>query len=118
MRAKFTIPEIYGPFAEACGLAQVRDDCLLLEFEIADTMFHTIKSKVREVAVPIGEITAVRLERRLWATKLILQGRRLKTFDEVPGSGSGEVTLVFDRQTRSASERLARELNDLISREA
>lgn len=118
VRATFTIPKLYSSLAEAKGLAQVRDDCLLLEFEISDTIFHTIKSKVKELVVPISEITSVRLERRLWATKLVLQGIRLRTFEGVPGGHGGEITLVFDRQTRAASEQLAREINSLVGREA
>ena len=116
-RASFKMSKFYAGFAEVQGLAQIRDDDLLLEFEIRETVFHSFKSKVREIRIPIREIAHARLDRRLWYTKLTLQGHRLRCFDDIPGNSSGEATLIFGREARMASERLAHEIKRRIEQQ-
>lgn len=113
-RATFTINDLYANLAEVNGLAQIQDDRLILEFEIADSVFGAVKSKVREISVPLSEIAAVRLDRGMWCTRLKLQGQKLRTFEGVPTAKGGEVTLIFGRQARAASETLARDIAEVI----
>lgn len=115
-RAPFYIDEVYGSIAKANGIAEITDDALVLEYEIADSWFGAIKSKVREVIVPFEEISGVRFQRSMWNTKLSLQGRRMSTFSDVPMAKSGEVTLMFQREHRGAAEHLARELAEKAGR--
>ena len=115
-RATFYIDQVYGSLAKANGIAEITDDALVLEFEIKDSWFGALKSKVREEVVPIEDIAGVRLQRGMWNTKLSLQGRRLSTFSNVPTAEGGEVTLMFRREYRSAVEHLARELTERIER--
>jgi hypothetical protein len=115
-RAAFYIDDVYGAFAEANGIAEVTDDALVLEFEVKDSIFGALKSKVREEIVPFDEITGVRLQRGMWNSKLTLQGRRLSTFSDVPMADGGEVTLMFQRENRTAVEHLAKELSDRCNR--
>ena len=109
-RAAFTINELYFDLAEAKGIARVHDGCFHLEFQIADTVFGTFKSGVREIRVPLEEIAHVKLERRMWCNKLRIQGHRIRTFDDVPKSHGGEICLIFKKPALPASERLAEDL--------
>lgn len=111
-RATFYIDDVWGSFAEANGIAEIKDDVLVLEYEMRDSIFGALKSKVREELVPLDDIAGVRLQRGMWSAKLSLQGRRLSTFANVPTATGGEVTLVFKRENRDAAERLARELQE------
>ncbi len=115
-RATFYIDDLYGAFAKANGIAEITDDALILEFEIKDSIFGAIKSKVREEIVPLEEITGIRLQRGMWNTTLHLQGRRLSTFSQIPTAEGGQVALSFRREFRNAVEHLARELRERCGR--
>lgn len=113
----FTIPDLFGSMAEAKGIAHIEDSVLSLEFETRDTIFGALKSKPKEVRVPLQDITTVQLDRGLWQTKLRLRGRKLHCFTEVPGSSGGEAVLVIARQSRLAAERFARVLTEQVAKE-
>lgn len=108
--AAFTISDLYGNMAKASGVALIQDDDLLIEYETKDTVLGIIKSGVKELHIPLSDIASARLSRQFWSTKLTLQSHRLKSFEDFPGHTSGKVELVFDRQTRAASERLAADI--------
>ena len=113
--ARFTVPDLYHGMAQSSGLVQVRDDELLIEFETKDSIFGALQSGVREIRVPIADITGVRLDRDFWNTKLIIRGKRLKCFDGFPGHEAGQIRLTLDKHSRAAGERLARELSSRLS---
>lgn len=106
----FTIPELHGGLARANGMVQTKNDHLIIECQIRDTVFGAIKSEIKSLEIPYDEIESVRLERQFWTTKLILRSHRMKTFEDVPGQVSGRITLMIDNNCRVPSEKLARDL--------
>jgi hypothetical protein len=109
-QATFYIDEVYGPLAQANGIAQIADGALILEFEVVDSIFGSIKSKVKEIVVPLDDLASAHLSRGMWHTKLTLIGRRLRTFEGVPMAKGGEITLQFKREHRPAAEHLTAQL--------
>ena len=63
-----------------------------------------------EVSVSIEDIDFVHLEKKLFRSRLTIQGRRMQTFRDVPKNQSGKIQLWFDRETRGAAEELAANL--------
>lgn len=114
-RVHFKIPQLNWGMAEAQGIVELVDDTLVLEYEVKDTVLRAIKSRSREIRVPVDEIDYVRLDRRFSCTRLHLRGRRVRTFSDVPGAEGGEIKLTFDKSARAASEHLARDLRERIS---
>jgi len=116
-RPAFYIDDVYGSFAEANGVIEITDDTLVVEYEVQDSIFGALKSKVQEKVVPLSDIVGVRLQRGMWNSKLTLQGRRLSTFSDMPMATGGEVTLTFRRENRATVEKLAKELTEKCERE-
>jgi hypothetical protein len=114
--AHFTSPEKYHGLAQCSGLMHIQGDDLLLEFETKDTVLNLWRSGVREVRVPIADLSGVRLDRQFWNSRIMLRSRRLKTFESVPGHNGGEVKLTLDRDSRISGERIVRELSERIAR--
>jgi len=110
----FTIPDIYNSLAQASGVAIIENNEFVLEYETKDSLFGIIKSGVKEIRVPLRDIARARLTRQFWSTKLTLQSHRLKTFEDFPGHKGGTIQLIFDREARAASERLAAVLSKRI----
>lgn len=116
-RAKFTIPNLYGDLAEARGVARIRGDKLIIEFEVVDNVLGAFRSRIREISIPMEEIASVRLERNLWSTSLHIESYGMKRFRALPGSAGGQLKLVFNRDAQAASEELARELAERVPAE-
>ena len=113
-RVNFKIPDLYGNLAEAKGLVQTHGDNVLIEYDVRDTIFGAAKSKIKELVIPISDLSSVHFDRKLWYTKLTLNGRRMKTFSSMPGNDGNGVCLYFGRDSRAASERLFEEIRDLL----
>ena len=111
----FSTTDLYKNLARASGVTQIQDDELIIECETKDTVLGIFKSGVKELRVPLRDIARVRLTRQFWSTKLTLQSHRLKTFEDFPGHKGGTIQLIFDREARAASERLAAELSKRIA---
>ena len=99
-RLNFVMKELYGGMAEGHGIARIEDDTLHIELQIVDTVLGAIKSRVKDIEVPIEDIDDVRLERGFWATKLTIQGDSFHTFAGVPMEKARQIVLSFTSQNR------------------
>ena len=97
------------------GLLSLEDDFLVMEYRKVGGIFGQSKSEVKEIKIPLKEIVGVRLERLFWMSKLILQGQRLKTFENVPGESGNSLHLTFYPRSRVAVHNLARDIEAKIS---
>lgn len=114
-RATFSIEEVFGGMAETHGLARLEKDILILEFETRDSVIGMIRSGLKEVKVPVKDISAVRFEKKMFKTQLTVQGARMRSFKNVPGNKAGEIRLLFDKNARESSTRLATALADRLA---
>src|SRR5262245_60903702 len=107
----FTIGDLYGGFGECHGLLRDEGEQLCFEFQTKDSLAGLIKSRVREVRVPVKELVSVTLPKgwlgRSWlGVTMVIQATRLKTLKDVPGTTQGRVELSIARKDRDAAEQL------------
>lgn len=105
----------YSGFFIEKGVIRIEKDCLLIEYRKVDSLFGVLKSKVKEVRIPLSEITNVKLERKFWLSKLTLRAKSLKTFEDVPGESDGYLKLTFTPRARVAVFNLVKDIEQHIA---
>ena len=113
----FVKGDLYLGLAEASGLAKASQSNLTLEFEVKENVSGSslLKSAIKEVTIPIGEIDAVRLKKGIFSTTLVLKTKSVNTLKDVPGSHQGQVELGISRNDRDLAQRLISTLMLYIS---
>ena len=96
------------------GLLSIEDDFLIMEYRTMRDFLGRLRSEVKEIRIPLKDILGVKLERQFWMSKLILQGARLKTFENVPGESGSSLHLTFYPRARVAIHNLARDIESHI----
>lgn len=107
----FSIHGLFGGIAEAEGIARLEPETLVLEFRFKDSVAGLILSSVKEVRLPLTEITGVRLEKNVFwkkisGARLIIQARSMKTVEAVPSNRPGEIRLHLSEEAIPAAEQL------------
>src|SRR3974390_1473710 len=100
----FAVPDLFAGFAEGRGLAKASQAELTLELVVKDNLLNVLKSSVKEVHIPRTEIDAVRLKRGWFGAKMHIRVKSMKWLADLPGCGSGEVTLQVARKDRDRAE--------------
>ena len=108
----FQYDQLYGGLADCQGLVRLDGKDLCLEFQVKDSIVGVLKSEVKQVRIPLRELSEVRLERGWfgWSTKLLIQADSLAPVQDVPGMAQGRLLLGIARRDRPAAERLVAEL--------
>lgn len=94
---------------ETKGLVSLEDSKLLIEYQTLDSMLGVWKSRVKVVEIPLSDISAIRLERKLWSMDLIVQGRNMRALRNAPGSAGGSLRLKINCQSQTTANRLLQE---------
>lgn len=114
----FAIPHVYEGFANAEGLARLRRDGLVLEFEVQDALVGMARSGLKEVVIPLQEIDSVELHRGWLHTTLVVSVKSLRFVEEVPNSRQGRILLRVPRKERRAAERFVATLEGYMTEAA
>jgi len=104
-----TVPfriDVYGGFAEAHGMLRFGGQSLALQFHVKDAVFGAVKSGLKDVQIPVHEISSMRLRRHLFSTSLILHCTNLNALDTIPTRWPGRVKLRVSRDDREVAQRL------------
>jgi len=56
--------DIYGGLAEISGLVRLKDETLIIEYQVQDELFGMLQSDVKNVKLPLGMIDSVEVEKR------------------------------------------------------
>lgn len=99
--------------ARCYGLIRDEDDHLCLEFQLVDRVFGLLKSGIRQVRIPLGELVSVELKKgwlgmRTW---LVIQVSCLETVRDVPGAGQGRLALRVAGKDLEAATRFVADLH-------
>jgi hypothetical protein len=100
----FTVPDLFAGFAKGTGLAKASQSELTLELVVKDGLLNVLKSSVKEISIPRTEIDSVRLKRGWLGTTMHIRVKSMKWLADLPGCGSGEVTLHVARKDRDRAE--------------
>jgi hypothetical protein len=102
----FTIPRLYGGFAECHGLLRDDGDSLVVEYQ---TQFCGLfRRRPRAVRVPLAQLESVEVRRHGWLRPrgvLVIKAKSMLPLAAVPGSRRGEVELAIARRDRAAAEQ-------------
>lgn len=106
----FTLPDLYASLAEGNGLLRVEEDSLVLEYQVKDSVIGILKSSLKELRIPLREISSIRFVKKLIKSRLFIKTHRMNTLAKFPGSEQGELKLYINRKNRKAAEELVSEL--------
>ena len=109
----FHYDELYGGLADCRGLIRIDGKDLCFEYQVKDGMVGVLKGPVKEIRIPIRDLSSVRLERRWFGlfVKLLIQANRLEPVQDIPGMCQGRLELGIARRDRFAAEQLVADLN-------
>lgn len=102
----FSIANVYQGFAEANGIAKASEAGLLLEFQVKDGLMGVLKSRIKEVQIPINEIFSVELQVIWFVTRLIIRTKSMAILSDVPGNKAGQIALWIARKDREVAREL------------
>jgi hypothetical protein len=94
----FTIPGVYEGLASAHGVAHPTREGLTLEFQVKDGFVGMVKSRIKEVAIPLQEIVSIELKDGWFRKRLFIRARSLATLTRIPGHESGQIVLKIARK--------------------
>ena len=109
-----TVPDLFGGLAKGTGLAKVSGSELTLELVVKDGLLSVLKSGVKEIRIPRTEIDFVRLKRGWFGAKMDIRVKSMKWLADLPGCGSGEVTLHLARQDRDRAADFVKLLSQAL----
>ena len=105
----FTLSDPMG-LTETTGLVSLEGENLLIEYQTLDSMIGVWKSRVKVIEIPVAEISAIRLDRKLWSADFVVQGKNMRALRNAPGSAGGTLRLKINRQSQPAAGRLVQEV--------
>jgi hypothetical protein len=101
---QFTLPETYGGFVETSGIAELDEQCLLLEFQFRDGLLGVLKSDIKHASIPFGSVAAVRLHKSWLRTTLFIQLQPSLALRDVPRQAHSWLELRLARKDTAIAE--------------
>jgi len=109
VNVSFTVADSSG-LMESDGLLFVEEGELVIEHQTTDSVLGILKSGVKETTIELKDIVSAKLEPKFWSSELVLQGRSLKTFRNLPGNTGGILRLKIKKQSHTAALNLVDEI--------
>ena len=104
----FKIEGAHGGFSVVNGMAKVSRAGIVLEFEAK--IFGMMKTGVKEVRVPLGEIEDLKIKKRFFKFTLEIWLNNFKTVSEIPNK-DGRIILQITRDDRLRAEQAVKVLH-------
>jgi hypothetical protein len=101
----FSVDSVYGGFGRCQGILRDEGKELCLEYEIRDNLIGALRSRLKQVRIPVDQIAEIRLKRGWFTTKLVIQTMTMDGVKDVPGFDAGWLTLSIARRDREAAQR-------------
>jgi hypothetical protein len=98
--------QVFGGLGECHGLIRPDEDCLVLEFQVQDSLGGVFRGRPKSVRIPLADLESVELKGRWLRRTLVIQARSLISMAKMPGSKQGRVELKIARANLPAAERL------------
>lgn len=100
----FEIPNVNHGIVVVKGLFHVHQTEIVLEFDRRDGFTQIFKSDLKEVALSYSDLESVKLEKKLFRTRIIILANSMKALKDIPGADQGKVILKVKRKDRKAAE--------------
>lgn len=93
-----------GGFKTVEGMAKISSAGIVLEFEAK--IFGIMRTGIKKVCIPLGEIVDIKLQERFFKTRLEIWLNNFKTLSEVPNKEGRIVMQIAKQDRRRAAEAL------------
>jgi hypothetical protein len=103
----FKIRYLLGNLARVEGVARLEPDALVLEFSTVDGLVGVLRSRVKEVRIPLNDIESVAFKRGWFSGKVRVVTRRVSALEAITGAQGPEIDLKCRRRHRVAADELA-----------
>lgn len=100
----FEIPNVNHGFVVVKGLFHVRESEIVLEFDERDGLTQIFKSDLKEVVLSYSDLDSLKIEKKLFRTRIVILGNSMKALKDVPGADQGKVSLKVKRKDRNLAE--------------
>lgn len=112
---QFEIPTVSQGFRIAKGLVKLAGEELQFEFQVTDAFLEILNSDVEEVTLPLRELQSVEFKKGWFSSKIVLEARSLRAFDDIPGTEQAECVLKIKRKDRDDAARLVSKIRLVMS---
>ena len=112
INVSFTVADSSG-LMQSEGLIFIEDDRIIIEHQTMDSVLGIFKSSIKRTEIRMDDIAKVKLQPNFWSSELVIQGRSLRTFRNLPGSSGGSLYLKINRQSNTAALNLADQIANL-----
>lgn len=102
----FEIPTVNQGFRIARGLLKLEGEELLFEFQVTDAFLEVFNSDVEEVRIELADLQSVEYKKGWFSSKIVLEARSLRVFEEIPGTDGAECVLKIKRKDRGEAQKL------------
>ncbi len=111
----FSNDDVYSGLAKLDGILTVSKDHLDLEFQTQDAVFGVMKSKPKNLKIPLLELSNFTYKRNLFSSRIIFRVTKLKYIRDFPKSEQGEIKLKIKRKYKEEAKRIESFVNYRIS---
>ena len=111
----FSRENLNGGFMKVEGILRVEGAKLVFEFQKKDAVVEAYQSELKTVTIPLTELDMLEFKKGWFSGKLILHGKRAKSFSELPGKELTERVLKVKRKHRNVAANISSNLNLQLS---
>ncbi len=114
----FTVENPHHGLTQVEGLLRLEQGNLVLEYRTTDSVFGILKTELKEVWVPLGELETVLYRSRFFGfyRRVVIKARRQSAFGEFPEAAHGALELHVRWNDREAAETFCMEMKQLVLR--
>jgi hypothetical protein len=101
--------------SESSGILRFENNHIELEYQTRDAVLGLIKSQVKSITLSLSEIQDLKFKKGWFSDKLMIQAKRMKSFEQFPGSKQGSAELTLLKKYRKDVEYLVSTVNLKLS---
>ena len=93
------------------GMLSLEEGKLLLEYQTNDAILGVLKSGIEVVEISLSALSSASVGQRLWSAKLVLQGKNMRVFSNVPSAKQGQWRAKLYRRSITTAKQLIEQIN-------
>lgn len=111
----FETPEIYSGFGECNGIIRVKEEGLMLEYQVKDGIVGFLKSSPKFLLIPYEELTDIQYKFNLFRSRFHLYVDNIKLLNKFPYNKEGVITLKVKRSQKGTAKKITHEVRLIMS---
>jgi hypothetical protein len=94
----FKIKNVFEGFAESQGILRLDGESLSIEFQTKDKIVGVIKSKIKNIKVPVSNIEEVDFKKSVFGNTMTIRLSKLSEAENIPQKDLGEIKVSIDKK--------------------